>query len=181
MSLTTCGHASASTQMRIVGLAPPLLRTLRYLEGVSKAFLKDDALPPDDVDALPQRTGKAPITPAGYARLREELTALGDQPGETAARRARVLVRILQSVDVREPAGGASTVGFGTRVTIEDAGGRRTIWELVGPDEIDLPAGRISIASPVAQALLGKRPGDIATIRRPKGDTEVTIVSVAIP
>ena len=147
---------------------------------MSKAFLKDDALPPDEVDALPQRTGKAPITPAGYARLRGELTALGDQPGETAARRARVLVRILESVDVREPAGGDGTVGFGARVTIEDTEGRRTTWELVGPDEIDLPAGRISIASPVAQALRGKRVGDTATIRRPKGDAEVTIVSVDI-
>jgi transcription elongation factor GreB len=148
---------------------------------VSKAFLKDDALPPDDGQSLPPRSGSAPITPAGYARLREELTALGDQPGEIAARRARVLVRILQSVDVREPAGADGTVGFGARVTVEDAVGGQTTWELVGPDEVDLPAGRISVASPVAQALLGKRAGDVTTIRRPKGDAEVTVVAVAIP
>jgi transcription elongation factor GreB len=148
---------------------------------VSKAFLKDDALPPDDVDALPQRTGKAPITPGGYARLRAELSALAGQPGETAARRARVLVRILESVDVVEPAVPDGKAGFGARVTIEDGAGRRTTYELVGPDETDLAAGRISAASPVAQALLGKRAGDIATIRRPKGDTDVTIVTVAVP
>ena len=148
---------------------------------MSKAFLKDDALPPDDADALPQRTGKAPITPAGYARLRAELSALAEQPGEIADRRARVLVRILESVDVVEPAVADGKAGFGARVTIEDVAGRRTTYELVGPDETDLAAGRISAASPVARALLGKRPGDTATIRRPKGDTEVTIVAVAIP
>jgi transcription elongation factor GreB len=148
---------------------------------VSKAFLKDDELPPDDADALPQRSGRAPITPAGYARLRSELAALRDQPGEIAARRARVLVRILESVDVVEPVVDEGRIGFGTRVTIEDADGRRTAYELVGPDEIDLAAGRISVASPVAQALLGKRPGDCATIRRPRGDTDVTIVAVALP
>ena len=148
---------------------------------MSKAFLKDDALPPDDADTLPQRTGKAPITPAGYARLRAELGDLADQPGEVAARRARVLVRILESVDVVEPAVADGKAGFGTRVTIEDGDGRRTTYELVGPDEMDLAAGRISVASPVARALLGKQAGDAATIRRPKGEAEVTIVAIAIP
>ena len=45
-------------------------------------------------------------------------------------------------------------------------------YRLVGTDEIDLPRRFISIASPVGQALVGKREGDTATVMRPKGPTE---------
>jgi transcription elongation factor GreB len=64
-------------------------------------------------------------------------------------------------------------------VTVADDAGQRTSYELVGPDEVDLAARQISIASPVAQALLGKRAGDRVILRRPKGDVEITVVSVA--
>jgi transcription elongation GreA/GreB family factor len=90
-----------------------------------------------------------------------------------------VLVQILQSVDVVEPKIVNGRVGFGARVTIEDEHGQLVVYELVGPDEVDLAVRRISIASPVAQALLGKRAGDRAVIRRPKGDVEVTVRSVS--
>jgi transcription elongation GreA/GreB family factor len=121
-----------------------------------------------------------PITPAGYARLREELAALTQANASViGVRRARVLVQILQSVDVVEPKIVNGRVGFGGRVTIEDEHGQLVVYELVGPDEADLAARRISIASPVAQALLGKRAGDRAVIRRPKGDVEVTVRSVS--
>ena len=41
--------------------------------------------------------------------------------------------------------------------------------------------GQISLASPVGHASLGKRAGDTITLRRPKGDVEVTVVSVGLP
>ena len=80
---------------------------------------------------------------------------------------------------VVEPSGADGRVAFGARVTIEEADGRTTSYELVGPDEADLAARQISIASPVAQALLGKRAGDRVVLRRPRGNLEVTVVSVA--
>ena len=147
---------------------------------VSKAFTNEDTPTPDDADALPARRGSLPITPAGYARLREELSALTQANASVVGvRRARVLVQILQSVDVVEPKIVNGRVGFGARVTIEDERGQLVVYELVGPDEVDLAVRRISIASPVAQALLGKRAGDRAVIRRPKGDVEVTVRSVS--
>jgi transcription elongation factor GreB len=66
-------------------------------------------------------------------------------------------------------------------VVIEDRDGEQTAYELVGPDEADIAAGRISIASPVAQALLGKRAEDTVILRRPRGDVEVTVLSVSVP
>jgi transcription elongation factor GreB len=150
---------------------------------VSKAFTNEDALTPDEPDALPRRDSPAPITPAGYAQLQKELAEItdGNSAGlsEIAARRARVLAHVLESVYVVEPSLADGRVGFGTRVTVEDDGGERTSYELVGPDEVDVAAGKISIASPVAQALRGKRAGDLVVLRRPKGDVTVTVRSVA--
>jgi len=152
---------------------------------VSKAFTNEDTPTPDEADALPPRQSRLPITPAGLARLQNELAELRRvkpvDPGDVGARRARVLVQVLQSIDVVDPALVDGKVGFGTRATIEDDDGRRTSYELVGPDEVDPAARQISIASPVAQALLGKRAGDRAVLRRPKGDVEVTVVAVEVP
>ena len=156
---------------------------------MSKAFTNEDTPAPDDADALPPRDRRFPITPAGYARLRNELAELSRQkpagpsagPADVGRRRARVLVQVLESVDVVPPSLVDGRAGFGTRVTVEDADGTRITWELVGPDEADLAAGQISVASPVAQALLGKRAGDVAVLRRPKGDAEVTVLSVTLP
>lgn len=157
--------------------------TVWYGGDVSKAFTNEDTPTPDEADALPPRARRLPITAAGYARLRRELDALTQRhpAGEVGARRARVLVQVLESVDVVAPSLIEGRAGFGTRVTVEDADGRRIVYDLVGPDEADLAAGQISIASPVAQALLGKRAGDRAVLRRPKGDVEVTVRSVALP
>jgi transcription elongation factor GreB len=151
---------------------------------VSKAFTNEDTPTPDDAEALPPREGRLPITPAGYARLQNELAELmrvnPAGPSEIGARRARVLAQVLESVYVVEPSVVDGRVAFGARVTVEDEGGRRTSYELVGPDEVDPAARQISIASPVAHALLGTRAGDRVVLRRPKGDVAVTVVSVAL-
>jgi transcription elongation factor GreB len=147
---------------------------------VSKAFFKEDTPPPDETEALPRRDRRFPITAGGYARLRRELEGLTAATSETDRRRARVLVQILGSVDVAAPSLVDGRAGFGTRVTVTDVAGRDVVYDLVGPDEADLAAGRISIASPVAQALLGKRAGDVAVVRRPKGDVELAVRAVAL-
>jgi len=146
---------------------------------MSKAFRKDDEATPDEPEALPRRDNAVPITPAGHARLRQELAEVTRRGGSDAdAQRARVLAHMLKSVYVVEPSLDDGRVGFGVRVTVEDADGRITAYELVGPDEADPAARRISMASPVAQALRGKRVGEQAILRRPKGDVTVTVRSI---
>ena len=152
---------------------------------MSKAFTNEDTPTPDDADAVPPRERQMPITPAGLVRLQHELADLRrakpSGPGEIGARRARVLAQVLESVYVVEPSAPEGRAAFGARVTVEDDEGELTTYELVGPDEVDLPARRISSASPVGQALLGKRAGDRAVLRRPKGAVEVTVRSVTRP
>ena len=153
-----------------------------YTGLVSKAFTKEDASSPDDADALPPRTTRCPITPFGLDRLRQELTDLERAGGsELARRRARVIAQALESIYVIEPSAPDGRAAFGARLTLQDASGQEIAYEIVGPDEVDVTAGRISIASPVGQALLGKRAGDTIILRRPKGDLEVTVVSVTVP
>ena len=149
---------------------------------MSKAFTNEDTPIPDDADALPPRAGALPITPAGLARLQEELADLMRATGsELGRRRARVIAQALESIYVLEPSAPNGRVAFGARVTVEDLKGDTIAYEIVGPDEVDVAAGRISIASPVGRALLGKRAGDVVVLRRPKGDVEVTVVSVTLP
>ena len=152
---------------------------------MSKAFTNEDTPIPDDADALPPRAGALPITPAGLARLQHELAELtrANRAGgsELGVRRARVIAQALESIYVLEPSAPDGRVAFGARVALEDAAGQLIAYEIVGPDEVDVAAGRISIASPVGQALLGKRAGDAVVLRRPKGNVEVTVISVTLP
>ena len=69
-------------------------------------------------------------------------------------------------------------VAFGAWVTLEDEDGETAEYRLVGPDEFDPKRGWISIDSPVAKAVLGKREGDEVTVARPKGAATFTITVV---
>ncbi len=71
-----------------------------------------------------------------------------------------------------------SKVSFGCWVTYEDDDGAERCYQLVGPDEFDVNAGKISIDSPVGQALLGKRIDDEVEICRPTGDLTVYITAI---
>ena len=62
--------------------------------------------------------------------------------------------------------------------TVEDEAGQSATYRLVGPDETDASSGRISIESPMARALLGKRVGDDAVVRRPRGESELVITAI---
>jgi len=71
------------------------------------------------------------------------------------------------------------SVCFGCWVTYEDEEGNVRCYQLVGPDEFDVSAGKISIDSPVGQALLNKRVDDEVTLKRPNGDLNVCITGVS--
>ncbi len=55
-------------------------------------------------------------------------------------------------------------VRFGGSVTLEREDGRTQTWRIVGEDEADPAAGSVSHVSPLARALMGKRPGDEAVV-----------------
>lgn len=69
-------------------------------------------------------------------------------------------------------------VGIGTVVRVRDDGGATFELELVGPLESDASNGRVSIATPVGQALVGRRAGARVEAQTPGGPLALEIVSV---
>jgi transcription elongation factor GreB len=161
----------------------------------------------EDPPKQPQKR-VAYITPEGAKRLRAELdelwtverprvtqqvsdaAAMGDR-SENAEyiygkrrlreidRRVRFLSKRLDEIRVvNEPPSDPKRVFFGAWVTVEDEDANEKTYRIVGADESDLERGYISMDSPVARALLGKREGDTLTIKVPRGDVEYTILHV---
>jgi transcription elongation factor GreA len=69
---------------------------------------------------------------------------------------------------------------FGATVDLEDReANNRVRYQIVGEDEADIKAGKISITSPIARALIGKEEGDIAEVQAPAGPREYEVLAVA--
>ena len=69
---------------------------------------------------------------------------------------------------------------FGTTVTLVNLEDDSELtYRIVGEDEADIKANRISVMSPVARALIGKSEEDVVVVRTPNGENEYEIVKVA--
>lgn len=69
-------------------------------------------------------------------------------------------------------------VVFGATVVIVDQETEEeSTYQIVGVDESDVKKGMISILSPIARAMIGKKAGDVITVQSPKGDKDYEIVS----
>ena len=55
---------------------------------------------------------------------------------------------------------------------------KEVTYQIVGVDEADVKAGYISILSPIARALIGKKVGDVAVVSSPKGEKEYEILEL---
>jgi len=67
---------------------------------------------------------------------------------------------------------------FGATVDLEEQGGDAVTYQIVGEDEADIKAGRISISSPNARALFGKEAGDQVDVHTPGGVKQYEILDV---
>lgn len=157
----------------------------------------------------PRRRGSAYITPEGEAVLRAELHQLWkvERPVVTATvheaakngdrsengdyiygkrrlreidSRVRFLNKRLEELDVveRVPAD-TSKVFFGAWVAVENEAGEEARYRIVGPDEFDLRQNKLSMDSPLAKALMGKRVDDEAVVQSPTGANSWYIVDIS--
>jgi len=85
----------------------------------------------------------------------------------------------LAQAEVIDPASIRSeTVVFGAHVKLLDLESEeQATYQIVGLDEADVKKGLISILSPMARALIGKRKGETVVVQSPKGDREYEILS----
>lgn len=95
-------------------------------------------------------------------------------------RRIRFLTKRLEgAVVVKQEEGAHVEVRFGARVEVVDEQEKRSRYLIVGPDEANPAQGRISFQSPLGQALMKKKVGDVVTVLRPLGEIELEIVDIA--
>lgn len=81
-------------------------------------------------------------------------------------------------IDVRAitPSG---RVIFGTTVTLLNVSTEvQVAYQIVGEDEADVKAGRISVGSPIARAIMGKEIGEVIVVKAPAGDIEYEIEAI---
>lgn len=73
-----------------------------------------------------------------------------------------------------------SSVRFGAKVALEDLeSGTKKTYKIVGDLEADLKEGKISLSSPIAKALLGKKLHDVVEVQAPKGNIEYSILGIS--
>jgi transcription elongation factor GreB len=165
---------------------------------MSKAFTREN----DDAESetVPTRAevpgeGRRYMTADGAERLRKELASLEErlrQPEHAGDRdedarqelrrtkaRAQTIAETLTRVDIVANADSpVNEVRFGLWVTIRHEDGAEDEYRLVGGDEVDLDGNSISWLSPLAQALMGRKVGDVVRFHAPAGEKVLRIVRI---
>jgi len=145
---------------------------------MSRAFVKETA----ESAAPPERMvddGPNFVTPEGLAQIEGHIARIeASMKSETNVLLRETLARDLRYWEIRKGTAeivhpsSDGTVAFGSTVTIIRKGRTQT-FRIVGVDEADAAHGLISFRSPLAQAILGARPGDIVDAREPLGEIEI--------
>jgi transcription elongation factor GreB len=163
---------------------------------------------PEEADVLPASL-KNYVTPRGLRQMQQELRQLmreerpkiveivswaagnGDRSengdyiyGKRRLReidsRVRFLTKRIDTVEVvEELPTDRERIFFGAWVTVEGEDGKQQIYRIVGPDEFDLSQNKLSMDSPLARALLGKRIDDDIVFNSPAGERELYIAAVS--
>jgi transcription elongation factor GreB len=95
-------------------------------------------------------------------------------------RRIRFLTKRLDgAVVVQAGEARLDEVRFGALVELLDEHGKSRSYRIVGPDEADPAAGRISFQSPLGKSLMKRRVGDTVSVLRPAGEIEVEIRAIS--
>lgn len=93
--------------------------------------------------------------------------------------RIRAIEAALGGAVVEKAASPARRAGLGSRVTVSDPSGRTSTYTLVDPSEASLPKGKISITSPLGQALLDKEEGQEVEVQAPGGRMRYRLETVS--
>lgn len=107
---------------------------------------------------------------AEYEELKEEWVNLES--------RIRDLEQTLAHAEVIERDAPNGVVGLGSTVTLRADDGEEETWLIVSPEEAHARDHRISSDSPVGGAVMGRRAGDSATVKTPRGAMTYTVVNV---
>jgi len=164
---------------------------------MSRGFVKEDDLERAGTD-LPERPLSENlnyVTPLGLQQLQQQSAMLEQQrqalalrkDDQIAQQRLAMVERDMRYVSARleqailvEPTNLAKDkVLFGATVEVEDENSDPHTFKIVGEDEADIAANKVSWASPLAKALLGHKIGDSVTWQRPAGNQMLEITAIS--
>lgn len=135
--------------------------------------LKSEARP-NVIKAIAEARGHGDLSEnAEYHAAREQQGFIEGRIGD--------LEQKLSTAEIIDPAqlSAGSKVVFGANIELEDMDGGNVLkYQIVGEDEADIRAGRISVTSPIARAVIGKEEGDTVDVDAPGGTHTYEIVSV---
>jgi transcription elongation GreA/GreB family factor len=155
---------------------------------MSRAFTReDDNEAIVDIGDLPISPHRNLVTEEGIMQMEKRVNRLRREFAEAEKKQERegmaIATRNLrywqtrrESAELSVPDPDEKVVRFGMTVRLEGEDGRHVTWKIVGEDEADPHAGKISHVSPMAQAMFGKGVGDTFTLN----DKEWEIVAVGV-
>ncbi|MBI4377223.1 MAG: transcription elongation factor GreA [Elusimicrobia bacterium] len=113
----------------------------------------------------------------GDLKENAEYHSAKEKLGEVMSRIAKIQDKLQNAKIIDEIKIPRGQVSIGCKVTVEDSNGDQMTYILVGEDESDPSEGRISVFSPLAQGLLGKKEGDTVEVSLPVGPRTFKIIS----
>jgi len=116
----------------------------------------------------------------GDLKENAEYHAAREQQGFIEGRIAEIesKLSIAHVIDVTQIENSGRVI-FGTTITLTNGDGKSIKYQIVGEDEADINANKISVTSPVARAMIGKFEGDSVEVNTPHGVIVYEIVEVA--
>ncbi len=163
---------------------------------MSRGFVKEDDLELAGTD-LPERPiSEHPnyVTPSGLAQLEAQVEALSAKHSALSPQKEDPIIsqqlavierdlryfetRLEQAILVEAGQDEPTIVVFGTSVMVEDEEGNQHAFQIVGEDEADVNANKVSYVSPLAKALIGHRAGETVKWMRPAGNVLLDIISI---
>jgi transcription elongation factor GreA len=155
--------APRDNEMTAEGLAA-LEAEIARLEGEERAAIAEDI-----------RAARA----LGDLKENAEYHDAKERQAHLETRILRLRERRANAVVVDAASGSAGVVGFGSSVRlVDESSGRESSYTLVSALEADAAAGRLSVESPMAQALRGRRAGDVVELETPRGSRSLRILEV---
>lgn len=128
---------------------------------------------PENIKAIEEARGHGDLSEnADYDAAKERQAFIESRIGDIQAKLANAEVVDPSQID-------SEKIVFGATVTLLDMDSDKEVtYQIVGEDEADVKAGKISVFSPIARSMIGKMEGDEIEFHSPKGEKEYEVVTV---
>ncbi len=147
-------------------------------EGYNKIRAEVDRLETEEMPPILERLANARAE--GDLKENAEYHGARESQGLLQARINELKGKLSRATIIDPSAMPQDEVRFGAKVKVQKTGAKRPeTYTLVGAGEEDYDEGKILVSSPLAQGLLGKKKGEVATIQLPNREMELTVLEVS--